>query len=97
LPYEVPQEFFLNAEAQMMMGQIFNEMKTGKSYCFNLLDIKKVRAFFMSNTIFIFFLAAFILITSTIKGERDEIQIPSLAQALHGFQKLAHLISEHFL
>jgi hypothetical protein len=34
LPYEVPQKFFLNAEAQMMMGQIFNGMKTGKYFNF---------------------------------------------------------------
>jgi topoisomerase-4 subunit A len=32
LPYEVPEEMFSNAEAQMMMVQIFNVMKTDKSY-----------------------------------------------------------------
>jgi hypothetical protein len=49
----------------------------------------------MSNTIFIFLLAAFILLLPP-SGERDrEIQIPFGTGVT--FPKLAHLISEHFL
>jgi uncharacterized Tic20 family protein len=60
-------------------------MKTGKSYTFLLLDIKKaLLELFMSNTIFIFLLAAFILITSTIKEKEIAKYKYPLAQALHG-------------
>jgi hypothetical protein len=50
----------------------------------------------MSNTIFIFLLAAFILLLPP-SGERDrEIQIP-FGTGVTWLPKLAHLISEHFL
>jgi hypothetical protein len=44
LPYEVPEEIVLNAEAQMMMVQIFNVMKTDKSFSDDSLP--KAEAFF---------------------------------------------------
>jgi hypothetical protein len=67
-------KFFLNAETQMMMGQIFNEMKTANHIVF-LLDIKKALKELFMSTIFIFFLAAFINYF-TIKEKEIAIQIP---------------------
>jgi Flp pilus assembly protein protease CpaA len=49
----------------------------------------------MSNTIFIFLLAAFI-ITSTIK-EKEIAKYKYPGTGVTWLQKLAHLISEHFL
>jgi c-di-AMP phosphodiesterase-like protein len=72
-----------NAEAQMMMGQIFNEMKTAIIYFY--YRHKKSSLELLCLILFLFFLlAAFILITSTIK-EKEIAKYP-LAQALHGFQ-----------
>jgi uncharacterized Tic20 family protein len=70
-------------------------MKTGKSYFFIIRHKKSPLELFMSNTIFIFLLAAFILITSTIKEKEIAKYKYPLAQALHGSKISA--FDEHFL
>jgi hypothetical protein len=74
---EVPQEFFLNAETQMMMGQIFNGMKTANHTVLIRHKKKLKRAFFMS--ILFYFLLAFILITSTMEKEIAKYKYPTQA------------------
>jgi hypothetical protein len=47
-------KFFLNAEAQMMMGQIFNEMKTA-NHIYLIIDIKAFEGSFLCQYYFYFF------------------------------------------